>query len=47
MEPVSLIVTSLALGAAAGLKPTAEQAIKDAYGALKSLIHCSLSKEVN
>jgi hypothetical protein len=37
MEPVSLIVTS-ALGAAAGLKPIAEQAIKDAYGALKSLV---------
>jgi hypothetical protein len=38
MEPITLIVTSLALGAAAGLKPTAEQVIRDAYGGLKSLI---------
>jgi hypothetical protein len=38
MEPVSIIVTALALGAAAGLKPTAEQAVKDAYSGLKGLI---------
>ncbi len=38
MEPISMIVTALALGAAAGLKPTAEQAVKDAYVGLKSLI---------
>jgi hypothetical protein len=38
MEPITLIVTSLALSAAAGLKPTAEQVIKDAYSGLKSLI---------
>jgi hypothetical protein len=38
MDPITLIVTALALGAAAGLKPTAEQAIKDAYGGLKMLI---------
>jgi hypothetical protein len=38
MDPITLIVTALALGAAAGLKPAAEQAIKDAYSGLKSLI---------
>jgi hypothetical protein len=38
MEPVSLIVTALAAGAAAGLKPTAERIVKDAYQALKNLI---------
>jgi len=38
MDPVTLIVTSLALGAAAGLKPAAEQAVKDAYSGLKRLI---------
>jgi hypothetical protein len=44
MEAITLIVTSLALGAAAGLKPTAEQAIKDAYAGLKSLIKPKYSK---
>jgi hypothetical protein len=44
MEPISLIVTSLALGAAAGLKPTVEQAIKDAYGGLKSLLQRKYAK---
>ena len=38
IDPVSLIVTALALGAAAGLKPTAEEAVKDAYQGLKTLI---------
>jgi hypothetical protein len=38
MEPITAIVTALALGAAAGLKPAAEQAIKDSYAALKALI---------
>ncbi len=38
MDPITLIVTALALGAAAGLKPTAEQAIKDGYNGLKTLI---------
>lgn len=38
MDPVSLIVMAVALGAAAGLKPTAEQAVKDAYAGLKALI---------
>lgn len=38
MDPLTLIVTALATGAAAGLKPTAEKVIKDAYEGLKSLI---------
>ena len=38
MEPVTLIVGALAAGAAAAAKDTASQAVKDAYGGLKSLI---------
>lgn len=38
MDPITLIVTAVALGAAAGLKPTVEQAVKDAYAGLKTLI---------
>jgi hypothetical protein len=38
MEPISIIVTALTLGAAAGLKPTAEVAVKDAYAGLKKII---------
>jgi hypothetical protein len=38
MDPLTLIVTALATGAAAGLKPTAEKAIKDAYEGLKALV---------
>lgn len=38
MEPISMIVAALATGAAAALKPTAEQAVKDTYAGLKSLI---------
>ena len=38
MDPTTVIATALALGAAAGFKPTAEQAIKDAYAGLKTLI---------
>lgn len=38
MEPIIVIVTALALGAAAGLKSTATQAVKDAYTGLKALI---------
>ena len=36
MDPVSLIVTALATGAAAAVKDTAGQAIKDTYSALKA-----------
>ncbi len=38
MEPITAIVTALALGAAAGLKGTTEQLIKDGYTALKTLL---------
>ncbi len=38
MEPLSLIVTAVTTGAALGLKPTAEQAVKDGYAALKQLL---------
>lgn len=39
MEPVTTIISSaIALGAAAGLKPTVEKAIKDAYEGLKRII---------
>ena len=39
MEPVSMILTALAVGAAAAAKETASQAIKDGYTGLKALIH--------
>ena len=38
MDPITIIVASLAAGAAAGLKSTAELAIKDAYAGIKKLI---------
>jgi hypothetical protein len=38
MEPITAIVTALALGAAAGLKGTTEQMIKDGYTTLKTVI---------
>jgi hypothetical protein len=38
MDPVTLIVAALAAGAAAGLKPTAEQAVMDAYAGVKAFI---------
>lgn len=39
MEPfTTLIVGAIALGAAAGAKPTVEQAVKDAYAGLKQVI---------
>jgi len=38
MDPISVVVTALAAGAAAGLKPAAEQAVKDAYAGLKAFI---------
>ena len=44
MDPLTLIVTALAAGAAAGLKPTAEQAVKDAYEGLKALIRRKYSR---
>jgi hypothetical protein len=44
MDPVSLIVTSIAAGAAAALKPTAELAVKEAFEGLKSLIRQKFGK---
>jgi hypothetical protein len=38
MEPVAIIVAALVAGAAAALKSTAEQAIKDVYASFKALI---------
>jgi hypothetical protein len=37
MDPVTLILTALAAGAALGVKDTASAAVKDAYGSLKAL----------
>ena len=38
MDPVTVIVSALVAGAAAGAKDTASQAVKDAYNGLKTLI---------
>lgn len=38
MEPISIIIMALVAGAAAAIKPTTEQAIKDAYAGIKALI---------
>jgi hypothetical protein len=38
MDPITLIVTALAAGAALGLTDTASSAIKDAYAGLKALV---------
>lgn len=38
MDPVTLVVTAVALGASAGLKVTVSQVIKDAYAGLKGLL---------
>lgn len=44
MDPIGIIVSALTSGAAAGLKPTAENAIKDAYAGLKSMIQRKYSR---
>lgn len=38
MDPVTLIVTALAAGAALGVTDTASSAVKDAYAGLKALV---------
>lgn len=38
MEPITIMVSALAAGAMAALKLTAEQAVKDAYAAVKRFI---------
>lgn len=50
MDPITIIVSALAAGGAAGLSDTAAQAIKDAYAGLKSLIqrkHAAASPAVS
>lgn len=44
MEPITAIVTALAIGAASTLKETTAQAIKDAYAGLKAIIQSKYSK---
>jgi hypothetical protein len=44
MDPVTLIVTALAAGAALGLKDTASMAMRDAYAALKTLVRKRLAE---
>jgi hypothetical protein len=44
MEPLTMIVSALAAGAAAALKPTAEQVIKDVYAGVKALIQRKYAK---
>ena len=43
MDPVTLILTALVAGAAAGMKDTASSAIKDAYNGLKGLVRRKLA----
>jgi Effector-associated domain 10 len=38
MDPITLLLTALAAGAAAGAQGTASQAVKDGYAGLKALI---------
>lgn len=47
MDPVTVIVTALAAGAAMGLKDTAGAAVKDAYGSLKALVKKRLATRVD
>lgn len=38
MDPITVIVTALAAGAASGISDTASSAVKDAYAGLKALV---------
>ena len=38
VDPIALVVTALAAGAALGLKDTASSAVRDAYAGLKALV---------
>lgn len=42
MDPVSLVVAALAVGAASGVGETASAAVKDAYAGLKELVQARL-----
>ncbi len=43
MDPISLIISALVAGAAAGLAETAGSAVKDAYAGLRSLLRRRLA----
>jgi hypothetical protein len=43
MDPITLIVTALAAGAALGIKDSASSAVADAYAGLKSLVQKRLA----
>jgi hypothetical protein len=43
MDPITLIVTALAAGAALGLKDTASSAVRDAYAGLNALVTTRLA----
>jgi hypothetical protein len=43
MDPITLIVTALAAGAASGVKDTASSAVRDAYASLKALVRKRLA----
>ena len=44
MDPITLIVTALAAGAAVGITDTASSAIEDAYAGLKALVSKRLGR---
>ncbi len=44
MEPITLILTALATGAAAAAKDTASQAVKDGYAGFKALVQRRFAK---
>ena len=45
MDPITLIVTALAAGAALGVQDTASQLVKDAYASLKALVRRRLGSD--
>ena len=45
MDPITLIVTALAAGAALGVKDAASSAVKDAYAGLKALVSKRLARQ--
>jgi hypothetical protein len=45
MDPITLIVTALAAGAAVGVKDAASAVVKDAYAGLKALVKKRLGEE--
>jgi hypothetical protein len=45
MDPLSIIVTALSVGAATGAKETVSEAIKDSYHGLKSLVKRKLANK--